>query len=65
MTERCCNQCRTPFHGVCREKQTCWCHLFARSRDKGARRSHRDPTGERAVGNVLREQRKRGGATGG
>lgn len=56
--DNCCFLCRSP-HGVCLTKYTCEHHVTARLEEERAVIVYRDPTGERAVGNVMREQKKR------
>lgn len=54
----CCFACRTPS-GVCASKHQCEHHRLARAEFENRRPPHPDPTGEHAVGNVMRAQRER------
>ena len=54
----CCFLCKTPS-GVCATARKCDHHTAARLRFEAGRLTYRDPTGEKAVGNIMREQRKK------
>jgi hypothetical protein len=56
--DKCCFVCRTPS-GVCATKYRCDHHVAARSEMERAVTVYSDPTGERAVGNVMREQKRK------
>lgn len=59
MTDRCCFICRTPFGCAV---PNCTHHLESRrtaDADANATSTHRDPTGNRAVANVMRERKQR------
>lgn len=59
-SDACCWLCKTPS-GVCSTGRACDHHKDARKRDDAddkARQTVRDPTGNTAVNNVMRAQRK-------
>jgi hypothetical protein len=54
----CCFVCRGP-HGVCLTRYACEHHAKAQAQDDAnhrATRTHRDPTGETAVRNIMRNR---------
>ena len=55
MRDTCCPLCRT-FLEIC-QNRGCRCHHQA-WRDDHQRTPHRDPTGDTAVNNVMRQQRQ-------
>lgn len=57
--DSCCRHCRTPFAGVCREHHECWCHYQNRREYKEGRYTVPDPTGNKAVHNVMTGRDKR------
>ena len=52
----CCRACRSAY-GTCLTKNQCRCHRIA-YKDDHKPPQYRDPTGEQAVNNVLRNRRK-------
>jgi hypothetical protein len=66
--DRCCRSCRSSLPDICRESRDCWCHIEARAHDRVAkpdRPTHRDPTAGEALGNLVREERRKRGRRGG
>lgn len=60
MSDRCCFTCRGAF-GICLTGYHCEHHLTARrteDADDQARRLYNNPTQDKAIANVIREQRK-------
>lgn len=60
ISDACCALCRGP-HGICLSRHRCNHHLEAQAQDDAnhkATRTIRDPTGETAIRNITREQRK-------
>lgn len=58
--DACCALCKGP-HGICLSKYACQHHKEAQAQDDAnhkARRTVRDPTGDAAVSNAMRSQRK-------
>ena len=59
LDDPCCFLCRGA-HGICRSKGQCEHHVDARRRQDAndrAGQTHRDPTGNQAVNNVMRAMR--------
>lgn len=55
----CCFTCKGA-HGICLTRGLCDHHVLARAQDDAnhrARRTHRDPTGDAAVANAMRDRR--------
>ena len=58
-TDSCCWACRSPT-GVCLSRRTCEHHIIAEAQDEArhrATRQYRDPTGDQAVNNIMRNQK--------
>ena len=55
----CCGRCKTPFAGVCRKHHECQCHRETRREYKTGRYTVPDPTGTKAVNNVMNTKQKR------
>jgi hypothetical protein len=61
MSDPCCWACRSPT-GVCLSRHACEHHIIAQAQDDAnhrASRQYRDPTGDQAVANAMREKRGR------
>ena len=61
MSDPCCALCRTPS-GVCASKFTCTHHREADAQDEAnarARRTHRSPTEDQAIANIMRAQKQK------
>ena len=60
IADACCALCKGP-HGICLSKHACQHHKDAQKQDDAnhrARQLYRDPVGNEAVANVMREKRK-------
>lgn len=60
--DACCFLCRGA-HGICLTRRTCDHHVQARAQDEAddrARRTIRRPTEDKALNNVMREQKRKG-----
>lgn len=60
--DRCCKSCKSATHGVCRLRHECWCHAQQDAEDRlhdDGRTGHADPTGNTAVNNLMRAQKRR------
>ena len=56
----CCWACKSPT-GVCLSRYACEHHRVAEAQDAAihqSTRQYRDPTGDQAVNNIMRKQRK-------
>jgi hypothetical protein len=61
MNDVCCWACRSPT-GVCLSRYACQHHKEAEALDEAshrARRTHRTPTEDQAIANVMRERRRK------
>ena len=61
MIDPCCFACRTPS-GICLTAFTCAHHREAEAQDEAnarARRTHRSPTEDQAIANIMRAQKQK------
>ena len=61
VTDACCALCKGP-HGICLSRYTCQHHKEADAQDEAnarARRTHRSPTEDQAIANIMRAQKQK------